>query len=372
MFFAELGARVIKIEDVRSGGDITRQWKTENEEADKDISSYFSSVNWGKASIALDLSIKEGQQIAIQLASKADIILTSFKAGDAEKLGLDYERVKENNQGVLYGEITGFGEDDPRVGYDAIIQAEAGFTFMNGNPDGTPVKMPVALMDLLAAHQLKEGLLTAFIRKLQTGEGQKITTSLIQSGIASLANQATNWLVGGKIPQRTGSEHPNIAPYGTVFYTKDQKPLVIAIGSDRQFRDFCEIIESPELIKDERFSTNLARVQNRELLKEKLTEVIRHWDLDQLVDQLQKSNIPVGKVLNMQEVLASPEAKGIILEDYQFKGLRTIAFSSNHNDQVPSLDPPPHLSHQGHQILQQDLGIEQEQIQRLIRESITL
>lgn len=372
MFFAELGARVIKIEDVRAGGDVTRQWKTEKEETGTDISSYFSSVNWGKASLALDMSTKEGQEIARHLAEKADIILTSFKAGDAEKVGLDYEQIKTVNPGVIYGEITGFGKDDPRVGYDAIIQAESGFTYMNGNPDSPPVKMPVALMDLLAAHQLKEGLLTAIIRKQQTAKGQKISTSLIQSGIASLANQATNWLVGGKIPQRTGSEHPNIVPYGTIFYTKDEKPLVLAIGSNRQFRDFCKVIQRPELMEDDRFSTNQARVKYRQPLKDELAKAISIWDLDHLVDQLQTNNIPVGRVLDLQEVLASPEAQQLMLESEQFKGLRTIAFESESHDQASHLSPPPHLSDQSSSILQNELGYDQPRIKRLIEQAVTL
>ena len=371
MFFAELGARVIKVEDNRSGGDVTRQWKTEKEDAATAISSYFSSVNWGKESIALDLSTKKGQAIAFQLAEQADIILTSFKAGDAEKLGLDYERVKNKNPGVLYGAITGFGPDDPRVGYDAIIQAEAGFTFMNGQPDGPPVKMPVALMDLLAAHQLKEGLLTAIIRQQQTGEGQKITTSLIHSGISSLVNQATNWLVGGKIPQRAGSEHPNIVPYGTIFYAKDDKPLVVAIGSNQQFTKFCKLLGEGELAEDPRFISNQNRVKHRKALNETLKQAIGKWHSQDLVDQLQTHHIPVGRVLNMEEVLRSPEAQDLLLHSDQLQGLKTIAFQGTIDAQNAQLSPPPNLSSHAEPILRNDLNFKQTEVDNLVRKSIT-
>ncbi len=370
MFFAELGARVIKVENNRTAGDVTRQWKTEKEPEESDISSYFSSVNWGKESLSVDLRKNEGIAIVKSLAEKADIILTSFKHGDAERLGLNYERLKVLNPSVLYGEITGFGPNDSRVGYDAIIQAEAGFTFMNGMPDGPPLKMPVALMDLMAAHQLKEGLLTAIIRKQQTGNGQKVSTSLIQSGISSLANQATNWLVGGKIPQRTGSEHPNIAPYGTIFYTKDDQPLVLAIGSNRQFIDFCRILNQPDLAGDPHFKTNHERVKNRSMLNKTLEQIIAKWQADPLIKALSKHNIPIGRVLDMKAIFEKPEAQSLLLTSECFKGLKTIAFRETEHYQNNHLAPPPHLNAEGEAILKQDLGYADERIQAFIQEAV--
>ena len=230
MFFAELGATVYKIENVTTHGDVTRKWKLPKEDADTDISGYFSSVNWGKSSFAVDLCREEGLNIIYELAAQCDIVLVSYKPGDAEKLRVDYPTLKRYNEKLIYSHITGYGLQNPRAGFDAIIQAESGFTFMNGQPDGPPTKMPVALMDVLAAHHLKEAILLALYYREKTGKGQYIEASLFKAGVSSLANQATNWLVGRAIPQRMGSDHPNIVPYGTIFKTADGKEIVLAHG----------------------------------------------------------------------------------------------------------------------------------------------
>lgn len=202
-FFAELGANVIKVENLRTGGDVTRTWKAAGEPTD-DRSAYFCAVNWGKRSIALDLSKKEGQKIVHELARQADIVIASYKPGDPEKLGVDYKSLSSVNNGLIYGQITGYGAENPKVGYDAIVQAESGFMYMNGEPGGRSLKMPVALVDVLAGHHLKEGLLLAMLQRQQTGAGRLVEVSLIQAAISSLANQATNWLVGKKILESTG------------------------------------------------------------------------------------------------------------------------------------------------------------------------
>src|SRR5882672_8972514 len=156
-FFAELGAEVIKIENPKIGGDVTRGWKIPDEPTD-DRSAYFCSCNWGKKSVALDLTLSKDLEVVKKLSARADIIIASYKPGDAEKLGVAYEQLITINQQLIYGQISGYGSDDDRVGYDAVIQAETGFMDLNGEKDGPPTKMPVALIDILAAHQLKEGL----------------------------------------------------------------------------------------------------------------------------------------------------------------------------------------------------------------------
>ncbi|MYI98320.1 MAG: CoA transferase, partial [Gemmatimonadetes bacterium] len=216
MFFAELGATVIKVENIRTGGDTTRQWKLPAEDEHSDVSAYFSSVNWGKRSIGVDFSIPAGYEVIVDLVRRADVFLQSFKPGDAGKFGLDYPALRGVNDRLIYADITAFGEEDERPGFDAVLQAETGFMGMNGTEASGPVKMPVALIDLLLAHQLKESLLIALIERMQSGRGSYNTVSLFQSGVASLANQAANYLVAGSVPGRTGSDHPNIAPYGTV------------------------------------------------------------------------------------------------------------------------------------------------------------
>ncbi|HKZ37881.1 MAG TPA: CoA transferase, partial [Chryseolinea sp.] len=186
-FFAELGAEVIKVENIITAGDVTRTWRVTGEQTD-DRSSYFCSVNWGKKSIAVNLNTPEGKKIIYALVKKSDIVIASFKPGDAAKLEVDYETLSALNPSLIYGQITGYGSGKPRVGYDAVIQAEAGFMFMNGEPGGPSLKMPVALMDILAAHHLKEGILLALLNKQRSGRGELVEVSLIQAAISSLAN----------------------------------------------------------------------------------------------------------------------------------------------------------------------------------------
>src|SRR6478736_2525020 len=240
-FFAELGAEVIKIENPKIGGDVTRGWKIPGEPTD-DRSAYFCSCNWGKKSVALDLTIKKDLETVKKLAAKSDIVIASYKPGDAEKLGVAYQQLRLINPQLIYGQITGYGSDDDRVGYDAVIQAEAGFMALNGEHDGPATKMPVALIDVLAAHHLKEGLLLALLKRERLKEGSFVEVSLVQTAVASLANQATNWLVGKKLPVRQGSAHPNIAPYGDSFVTEDSKRILLAVGSDKQFDELIKIL----------------------------------------------------------------------------------------------------------------------------------
>src|SRR6478735_1388203 len=269
-FFAELGAEVIKVENVKTGGDVTRSWKLASEKEEEDRSAYFTSVNWGKKSLAIDLTSTSGKEIVQKLVAKADVVIASYKPGNAEKLGVAYLQLNKTNPKLIYGQITGYGLDNNRVGYDAVIQAESGFMDMNGERGGDPLKMPVALVDVLAGHQLKEGLLLALLKKEKTGDGSFVEVSLIQAAVASLANQASNWLVAKSLPARKGSLHPNIAPYGESFETKDQKRIILAVGSDRQFVDLCEVLKLSKLIVDIRFSTNQNRVVHRSALGETL------------------------------------------------------------------------------------------------------
>lgn len=179
-FFAELGAEVVKVENLKTSGDVTRTWKGSGELTD-DRSAYFCSVNWGKKSMAVDLTSSEGRSIVQKLAAKSDIVIASYKPGDAEKLGVSYEQMKLKNLKLIYGQITGYGSDNERVGYDAVIQAESGFMDLNGEKNGLPTKMPVALIDVLAGHQLKEALLIALLKRERSGMGGFVEVSLIQT-----------------------------------------------------------------------------------------------------------------------------------------------------------------------------------------------
>ena len=236
-FFAELGAEVLKIES--PAGDVTRTWKTSAETAapsaleEAPVSAYFAASNWGKSSLVLDLTKPAGQTTLHRLAVQADIVLASYKPGDAEKLRADYATLSAENPRLLYGHLTGYGPDNARAGYDAVLQAEAGFMYLNAaSPGQPPQKMPVAMVDLLAAHQLKEGLLTALFQRERTGHGALVQVSLLDSALAALANQASTYLVTGHDPQPLGSGHPSVVPYGTVYRAADGRALVLAVGSD--------------------------------------------------------------------------------------------------------------------------------------------
>ncbi len=338
-FFAELGAEVIKVENLQTGGDVTRTWKAAGEKAG-DLSAYFCSCNWGKKSVAVDLTTVEGKNVVQGLASKSDIIIASYKPGDAEKLGVGYEQLAGKNAKIIYGQITGYGSDNDRVGYDAVIQAESGFMDLNGEKTGQPVKMPVALIDILAAHHLKEGILLAMLQLQKSGKGSLVEVSLIQAAVASLANQASNWLVNNKLPSRQGSSHPNIAPYGDAFETMDGKRILLAIGSDRQFKDLLKILNLPE--DNELFSTNQNRVVNRTALNDLLAMKIRTVHSSELLKQIHTFKIPAGIIQNVEQAFLMPEVQGMLMNGASLAGVRNFAASSSSWSKT-TLSRPPHF-----------------------------
>lgn len=311
MFLAELGAKVIKVENP-DGGDVTRQWKLPTEDAQSEVSAYFSSVNYGKEYQSINLKTTEGRQAVLDLIATADILLANFKAGDDVKLGLDYKTLKALNPKLIYGCITGFGPNDSRTAFDVVLQAEAGLMYMNGTPESGPVKWPVAVVDLMAAHQLKEGILLALLQRERTGQGAKVSVSLYDAAVASLANQATNWLMAGHVPQRIGSLHPNIAPYGETLTCADGGQIVLAVGSNMQFENLCKVLALPTLPPDEKYNTNSQRVTNRKSLLATLQQAASKWQRDDLLAALLAAQVPAGAIRNMQEVFAQPRAKTLI------------------------------------------------------------
>ncbi len=318
-FFAELGAKVIKIENKLTNGDVTRTWKLPTESKERAISAYYSAANFLKESLLLNVTDILDYEILIGHIKDADIVITNYKPSTAKKLKLGYADLKQYNPSLIYAELTGFGDDESRPAFDVVLQAETGFMFMNGEPNGNPVKMPVALIDVLAAHHLKEAILCAIINKLNTGKGKHIKVSLYESALASLANQATNWLMEGHIPLPMGTQHPNIAPYGDMYRTKDGKLLVLAIGSDKQFENLCILLG----IEFNGFGTNAQRVSKRETLNHGISECIiqktsRYW-----VSNLEPRNIPYGIVKNMQEVFKDKKAKKMLLHEV-IEGTETV------------------------------------------------
>ncbi|MFN4147050.1 MAG: CaiB/BaiF CoA transferase family protein [Runella sp.] len=331
MFFAELGAKVIKIENKKTSGDMTRTWKLPSENPTSDYSAYYASVNWHKEVHLLDLEASQDRQRAYQWLREADVVISNYRPQVAQKLGMDYETLRQLNNRLIFAQLDAFDAHSTRPAFDVVLQAEAGFMYMNGTPDGPPVKMPVALIDVLAAHQLKEGILLALLRRHQTGEGSFVRTSLWESAVASLVNQASNWLMAGHIPQRMGTQHPNIAPYGDFYPCRDHRPILLAVGTEKQFEKLCEVLDSKSLLTDERFCTNARRVEHRTALNEALAPYIAAFDSTDLLARLEAVGVPAAAVRNMAEVFALPTAHQMVLEEVWADGtvskrVKTIAF----------------------------------------------
>ncbi len=349
-FFAELGAEVIKVENLKTGGDVTRSWKSAGEKTD-DRSAYFCSCNWGKKSVAIDLSTTEGKESVARLMEQADLIIASYKPGDAEKLGVAYSQWKDIHPRLIYGQITGYGPDTDRVGYDAVVQAEAGFMDMNGAADGPPTKMPVALVDVLTAHQLKEGLLLALLHRERTGKGTCVEVSLLDAALASLVNQGSNWLIAGNQPRRQGSVHPNIAPYGDSFLTLDDARILLAVGNDKQFSELCFLLKLPGMASDPSYKTNESRVRNRAALTRQLTEAIRQRTSPELLSDLHRLKIPAGKIQTVPEALTMPDAQRLMMQSDGLRGIRSLAARSASWPEL-QLSPPPHFGEHTKEVLE--------------------
>lgn len=334
-FLAELGARVLKIENPRTGGDVTRGWLLDGESADRP-SAYFASCNRGKESVALDLSTADARAALHRILGRADVVLTSYLPGQAERLGTDGATLRRINPRLVVASVSGYGPTVDRAGYDAVLQAETGFLHMNGQPDGPGTKMPVALVDLLAAHQLKQAILLALWRRSVTGQGAQVDVSLHDAALSSLANQGTNWLAAGHDPGRMGSEHPNIVPYGLVVTGRDGRSLLLAVGTDAQFSSLCRLIDRPEWADDGRFRTNTARVRHRAVLGELLRERIAGIDAGPLGRALDDARVPAGRVRTVAEALEDVQAARLILRGPGVPGIRQAVFAADAPDPGPA------------------------------------
>ncbi len=331
MFFAELGAEVIKIENKTTNGDVTRSWRLPNEPTPEGASAYFYSVNYGKKHLFFDFNNESDKEKTLEILRGSDVVIANVKTSSARKMGLDFDTLKALNPRLIYAQIYGFDAEDETPAFDVVLQAETGFMFMTGERGGSAVKMPVALIDLLAAHQLKEGVLLALLNRAQTGEGAFVSVSLYDAAVASLANQATNWLMAGHIPQRIGSEHPNIAPYGDCFTTADKLEFVVACGTDKQWQNLCKAIAKTDLMSDNRFISNELRVKNRSKLVEILRGYFADFKREELLDMLKKAQVPAGAVRSMPEVFENVAAQAMILSELNDGGsvtkrVKTVTF----------------------------------------------
>lgn len=375
---ADYGADVIKVERPGTGDD-TRAWgppfgKDNNGNSLPLESAYYLSANRGKRSIALHITSPNGQQAIRDLARRSDILIENYKVGGLAQYGLDYESLHALNPRLIYCSITGFGQTGPlakRAGYDLMIQAMGGLMSITGEPDsqpgGGPQKVGVAVVDILTGVYAVSAILAALHQRESTGKGQHVDAALFDVQLAMLANQGSNYLVGGMVPERIGTAHPNIVPYQR-FATKDGF-LVLAVGTEGQFATVCELIELPDLPQDARFATNAVRVRNRNELVPIFVAAFRRQSTAHWISLLEQANIPCAPVRDLEEVFADPQvaARGMILEsEHPDAGrIRTVAqpiklsAASSQNTKLP-----PRLGEHTKEILQ-ELGYDEETIKNL-------
>lgn len=303
----DLGAEVIKVESKQ--GDDTRAWGPPFIERDNDVSAaYFHGCNRGKKSITVDLSTSKGQERIKKLVKESDILIENFKVGGLKKYGLDYESLKTNNKALIYCSITGFGQDGPyanRAGYDYIIQGMSGLMSITGEPGGPPLKTGVAITDIFTGIYASTAILAALHQRKETGLGQHIDMSLLDSAVAILANQGMNYLSTGNSPGRMGNFHPNLSPY-QVFECSDGH-IIIATGNDQQYQRFCDILQCPELGKNPKFVSNAKRVENRHELDEVLSRKTRNWKKAKLLKRCEVTSIPAGPINSLDEVFSDKQ-----------------------------------------------------------------
>nr|WP_297401414.1 CaiB/BaiF CoA-transferase family protein [uncultured Marinobacter sp.] len=373
----DLGAEVIKIERPGTGDD-TRSWGPpylRAADGSVELSAYFLAANRNKQSLAIDIAHPEGQALIRKLVAESDVVLENFKVGGLKRYGLDYDSLKRINPRLIYCSITGFGQDGPyanRPGYDFLIQAMGGLMSITGQPDGEPgagpMKVGVALTDIMTGLYATIGVLAALSHRDRTGEGQYVEAALLDVQVACLANQAMNYLTTGTAPVRMGNAHPNIVPYQD-FPTADGN-MVLTIGNDQQFARLCDVLGHPEWAVDECYATNRARVANRRELIPKLRQATVMRSTREWVEILERAGVPCGPVNTLDQVFDDPQVRA--------RGMKQTVTHPELGE-VPTvgnpiklkLTPvayrtaPPLLGEQSVQILQQVAGLSPNDIEDL-------
>ena len=376
---ADLGAEVIKIERPGSGDD-TRGWgppymPDQSGDATGEA-AYFHAANRGKQSVCIDMSKPAGQKLIQQLATHCDVFIENFKVGGLKKYGLDYTSMTQINPRLVYCSITGFGQSGPyagRAGYDFMIQAMGGMMSVTGETDGQPMKIGVALADVLTGLYAANAIQAALIHQQKTGAGQYIDMALLDVQVATLANQAMNFLASGVSPQRRGNSHPNIVPY-QAFQTGDGH-IILAIGNDAQFERFCKLAGSGELAADTRFRSNSDRVRHRDLLVPQVAAIMLQKSSADWLVALNAEGIPCGPINDIEQVFADPQVqhRGLQLElDHPAAG----KVASVANPIRMSLTPvqydraPPLLGQHTGEVLIRLLGMDEQDVSRLKQDNI--
>lgn len=348
MQLGDLGADVIKVEP--PGGDDSRHWGPPWVGGE---GAYYLGVNRNKRSIALDLKRAEAREVIKRLAAGSDILIENFRTGTMEGWGLGYDEVlRPLNPGLVYCSITGYGTTGPSAhlpGYDPIIEAVSGLMSITGEPDGRPMKVGVAVIDMMTGCQVAYGVVAALVHRLRTGEGQRVELSLLETSLSSLANQASAFLISGRVPARHGNAHPAIVPYQTFRTARGE--VMVCVGNDRQFRAFCRIIGHEEMGHDERFVTNPLRVKNRVELLALLDEVLAGFDPDELTTLAEAAGVPVAPVNDLEQAFAHPQvaARQMVIEiDHPTAGtIRQVGFPVKMDRTPASIRhaPPRHGEH---------------------------
>jgi crotonobetainyl-CoA:carnitine CoA-transferase CaiB-like acyl-CoA transferase len=365
----DLGAEVIKIERPEAGDD-TRGFAPPYVPNTKE-SAYFVGVNRNKKSLTLDIATAEGQAIVHRLLETCDILVENFKVGALAKYGLAFEQLKPRYPGLIYCSITGFGQTGPyapRPGYDSLIQAMGGVMSLTGEPDGLPQKVGIPVADLFAGLYGCIGILSALRHRERTGQGQQIDIGMLDTHVAWLANQGMNYLATGENPPRLGNQHPNIVPY-QVFPTSDGF-LVLSIGNDPTFERFCKSFGLEQLLADERFATNAARVANRQLVTDTLTPVMKSRTTTEWVESLEALKIGCGPINTLKEVFQDPHvlARNCVVELPHASGetVKVIANPVRLSATPPDYRvPPPVLGEHTEEVLSGLLGMSEAEIAAL-------
>lgn len=374
----DLGAEVIKVERPGSGDD-TRHWGPpyikDAEGNDSREAAYFQSANRNKQSLTLDFTQPEGQRLVRELVAQCDVLLENFKVGGLAAYGLDYESLKAINPRLIYCSITGFGQTGPyakRAGYDFMIQGLGGLMSLTGRPEGEegagPMKVGVALTDILTGLYATVGVLAALNKREQSGMGQHLDVALLDVQVACLANQAMNYLTTGASPQRLGNAHPNIVPYQD-FPSADGN-FILAVGNDGQFRKFCEVAGIANLADDPRFVTNKVRVAHRAELIPLLRQATVFKTTAQWIELLEKAGVPCGPINDLHQVFADPQvqARGLRLDLPNALGSSTPQVASPLRlsaTPVAYRSAPPLLGQHTDALLQRLLGVSETQIAEL-------
>ncbi|MEO0343604.1 MAG: CoA transferase [Pseudomonadota bacterium] len=316
----DMGATIIKIENPITGGDDTRSWGppyAQTLDGNSDLSAYFMAANRNKYSVAADLKTEAGRALVQSLVADADVIVENYKPDGLVKYGLDYATLCADRPELVYCSISGFGQTGPerdRAGYDLMAQGFGGIMSLTGDPDGLPMKVGVGIADVMCGMYATIGILAALRHRDTTGEGQHIDLALVDSQMAWLVNEGTNFLASGQEPIRRGNAHPNIVPYD-VFATRDGH-IILAVGNDNQFRAFCNAMERPELADAPEFATNPDRVTNRIAVNAAVSQTLEMRSSETILKVLQDAGVPAGPIHTVGQALQSPQAqhRGAVLD----------------------------------------------------------